>query len=398
MGNGYAVTGQGLAGYLLLFSALYGGYGALSPFLPAFLAERELAPEEIASLLAAATLVRLVAGPAFGRLADRTGRTRPLLALALAGTAAANLGFLTGNGFVPLLAIGLAQAVATAPISPLADVLALAAARGGRAFEYGWVRAAGSTAFIGGTIASGYWVGKAGISAALWTCGGAFFLASLIATQVRVSERPASEARSTNAEGAADGFAALLALPRFRKILLAAALVIGAHAMHDAFAVIAWRKADIGAWTAGLLWSESVAAEILVFLLIGPLLLRRFGAGNVIALAAIAGAVRWAVQAQTTALPALVAIQALHGLTFAALHLACLASIEACVPEGSRATALTLYGSLALGLASALVTLAAGSLYARFDLQAFWAMSALSLLAVPVARSLSVPSDRKMST
>ena len=38
--------------------------------------------------------------------------------------------------------------------------------------------------------------------------------------------------------------------------------------MHDAFAVIRWSAAGISPVTASLLWSESVAAEVLVFFVI----------------------------------------------------------------------------------------------------------------------------------
>lgn len=169
--------------------------------------------------------------------------------------------------------------------------------------------------------------------------------------------------------------------------------------MHDAFAVIVWRDAGVASGTAGLLWSESVAAEIAVFLWVGPKLLAWIGPPRVIALCAAAAALRWAVQAQTSSLPALVAIQCLHGLTFAALHLACLAVIEESVPERLRATALTVYGTFGLGLASALVTLASGRLYAELGQAGFFAMSALSLLAVPLAWSLrEEPSLAKTST
>ena len=42
--------------------------------------------------------------------------------------------------------------------------------------------------------------------------------------------------------------------------------------MHDAFAVIRWRAAGVSPALASVLWSESVAAEVLVFFLIGPAL------------------------------------------------------------------------------------------------------------------------------
>jgi PPP family 3-phenylpropionic acid transporter len=44
--------------------------------------------------------------------------------------------------------------------------------------------------------------------------------------------------------------------------------------MYDSFAVIRWRQAGISPATIGMLWSESVIGEVLVFLLIGATLLR----------------------------------------------------------------------------------------------------------------------------
>ena len=375
---------RGLAGFVLLFAALYGGYGALSPFLPAFLDERGLSPVAIARLLAAAMLVRLVAAPLFGRLCDRTGATRLVLSVSLGLAGAATLAFLTGHGFWPLIAVAIAQAVVTAPLAPLADALALAGAAGGRAFEYGWVRAAGSAAFIAMTVLTGQTIGWTGRAAGLWTCAALFGIGALAAIRVRAgpSERPRE---------AHEGFRDLIRLSRFRLTILAAGLVIGAHAMHDAFAVILWTKAGLTPGLSGLLWSESVAAEIGVFLWLGPRLLGRIGPVRAIVLAALAGSLRWAVQSQTAWLPAMLAIQSLHGLSFALLHLACLALIEAEVPNPLRATALAVYGSVGLGLASAAVTLVAGDLYARWDAQAFLAMSGLSLAAVPVALLLDAP-------
>ena len=57
--------------FLILFAALYAGFGAQSPFLPGLLKDRGLRPEAIGTVLAAGTMVRLAAGPLAGRLADR---------------------------------------------------------------------------------------------------------------------------------------------------------------------------------------------------------------------------------------------------------------------------------------------------------------------------------------
>jgi PPP family 3-phenylpropionic acid transporter len=367
----------GLARFLVLYAALYGAYGILSPILPGFLAARGLTPGEIGLLLAAAGTVRLAVGPLAGAFADRNRAGRPVLAASVGLAGLAILAHLPGAGFWPLLGPALLYAAGTAAPAPLADALALAAARGGTAFQYGWVRGAGSAAFIAATGAAGWLIAASGLDSAL-VAGGILFVAAAGAALALPVQANAAKADGWPIQSVAE----LLRLSRFRRILFAASLVIGAHALHDAFAMILWRDAGIGAGAAGLLWSGSVAAEVLVFLLAGPPLLARIGLPAGIAVAACAGALRWAVLASTTAIPLLAAAEALHGLSFALLHLACLGLIEATAPPDLRATALALYGTVALGLSGVLATLASGALYGAFGASAFWAMTGLSLAAL----------------
>jgi PPP family 3-phenylpropionic acid transporter len=105
----------------------------------------------------------------------------------------------------------------------------------------------------------------------------------------------------------------------FGLVTLVGALVLGSHALYDSFAVI-WREAGIRPANVALLWSESVAAEVVVFLLIGPPLLRLLKPTGALACAAACGLLRWGVMAQTTELAALGLVQPLHGFTFALLH------------------------------------------------------------------------------
>ncbi|MGH1590949.1 MFS transporter [Methylobacterium phyllosphaerae] len=374
---------SGLARFLILNAALYGAYGGLSPILPGFLAARGLTPGEIGVLLAAAGALRLVVGPMAGAYADNRQAGRSVLAASLGLAGVAALAHLPGAGMAQLIGPALLYAAGTAAPAPLADALALTAARDGAAFQYGWVRGAGSAAFIAGTAAVGWLVGIFGLAAALIASGTLFLTAGAAALAL-----PASPAGAIRAGSLWRGFPALIALPRFRWTVLAAALVIGAHAMHDGFAMILWRSAGIGAGTAGLLWSVSVAAEVLIFLMVGRPVLARIGAPAGVAVAACAGALRWAVLGSTTAIPWLTAVEALHGLSFALLHLACLSLIEDSAPADLRATALALYGTLGLGLSGVLATLASGALYGSFGASAFWAMAALSLAALPLVPGL----------
>jgi PPP family 3-phenylpropionic acid transporter len=183
----------------------------------------------------------------------------------------------------------------------------------------------------------------------------------------------------------------LLRLPLYRKMVLLAMLILGSHAMHDSFAMIRWSRAGISPGTSGILWSLSVAAEVVVFLLVGRPLLDRIGPAGAAMLSAGAGVVRWAVMAETAWLPAVAAIEPLHGLTFALLHLTCMRLLAQCVPRHLETTALTIYGTVGIGIATALLTLACGPIFERFGAHGFWAMAALCAAAMPLALTLREP-------
>ena len=86
------------------------------------------------------------------------------------------------------------------------------------------------------------------------------------------------------------------AAPGFLPLMALAALVMSSHALHDGFEVLRWEEGGIGPGAAGLLWSEGVLAEVVVFVVVGPTLLRWLGPAGSAALAASAGVVRWSVR------------------------------------------------------------------------------------------------------
>jgi MFS transporter, PPP family, 3-phenylpropionic acid transporter len=138
--------------------------------------------------------------------------------------------------------------------------------------------------------------------------------------------------------------------------------------------VIRWTHAGISPAATGVLWSESVAAEVLVFLFLGPRLLRAVTPAGAMAVAAFCGVVRWGVLAQTVDVIALGLVQPLHGL-----HLRFSIS-QPCV----SATAQAVYGLVAVGGATAVLILLSGWLYAHFGAAGFWGMAALCVAAFPV--------------
>lgn len=376
---------MGMPGRVIaLYALMYAAFGVSSPFMPAFLASRGLGPEQLGILFATGTAIRLVSGPVCGRLADLTRALRAVMVTCTVLAALVALTLLPAAGFWPLLGITLLQAAVLAPITILADAIALGVAnppQPGPRFEYGWARGAGSAAFIVGTLLSGQSVGHWGLPSIL--VAHAALLLGAAAAGARVPETSRVERRiEGTAHPSSGGVRELLALGRFRLVMVVSALVLGSHAMHDAFAVIRWTAAGITPAAASVLWSESVAAEVVVFFLIGPGLLRRLGPAGVLALAAGAGVVRWVIMALTAQVAVLAVIQPLHGLTFAALHLACMRLIATIAPRHLAATAQALYAFGAAGT-TALLTVASGWLYARLGAEAFLVMALLAAAAVP---------------
>ena len=281
----------------------------------------------------------------------------------------------------------MAHAAATASLAPLSDALAVTASSKGRTFQYGWVRGAGSAAFVAGTLLSGQLIDRFGLSSIIFSSSVLFLLMALCAMRV-----PAPVAYpEAPAENTARRVQALWSIAVFRRMIVVVVLVIGSHALNDTFAVIQWREAGYGNLAISLLWCESVVAEVAVFLIFGPWLIIRLGARGAAALSASAGVLRWTLMATTTSLPALAGIQALHGLTFALMHLAAMGIIARTVPDRLSATAQTVYGTGALGIASAVLTVASGYLYGWFGIHAFWVMAALCAMALPLLRGLGAP-------
>lgn len=395
--------------YLLLYVALYAGWGVLSPFLPAVLAARSATAEQIGLLLAAGIVVRLVAMPAAGVLADRLGAPRQVLAVLLLAGAALGLGYGLAGGFAALLLISVAHAAATGPLGPLPDAMATRAlgrgmpARGatthGGRLDYGTVRGAGAAAFILGSVLAGPVVAAAASPiGVLWPNAALFALAAGTALLLPPLSPDATGGTALAAAHAADAAGTapdgrsrlrrLLAIPTYRRLLVVAGLISGSHAFYAGFATLRWQAAGLAPETIGLLWAVAVAAEVVVFILLGHRLLARLGPGGACALAALAGVLRWSVMAVTAAPAAMFLVQPLHGLTFAAQHLTAMAILVQAVPGRLAATAQSVYASLGTGLVAAALTLASGPLYARFGAGGFWVMALLCAAAVPAALRL----------
>ena len=143
-------------------------------------------------ILALSTAVRLVSGPLAGRAADFLDALRGCLPASQWQAALAAFGYLPANSFWSVLVVSITYAAMLAPLTTTADALALRAVgssgEGHRWFEYGWVRGAGSAAFIVGSLIAGQAIVATDLNIIIW--GSSAFLVAAAAAAIALPVPP----------------------------------------------------------------------------------------------------------------------------------------------------------------------------------------------------------------
>ncbi len=363
------------------FAAIFLLIGFYLPYFPVWLDSRGLSAREIGIVLAAPLAVRVFFTPLISFIADRTANRRLVLIALAWGAAACYLCFGAVDGFAAILTMAILAALFWTSIMPLTEAVAVDGVRRS-GLDYGRMRLWGSLTFIAGSVGGGLALQHWGAPAALWLLVAA--AAGVVAT-AHLLPRPQGRGRLQRATSAPqirlrDAFA-LLRSPVFLLFLLTTGLVQSAHGVYYAFGTLHWRAGGISAATIGLLWTVGVLAEILLFLF-SQRTVARLGPTTLIVLAALASVLRWGLTGLALPLWLLFPVQALHGLTFGAAHLAAIHFVSRAVPEQAAGTAFGLYASIVAGVAMGGAVAAAGPLYALLEGRAYWVMAVLGVIAL----------------
>lgn len=365
----------------LAYVAAFSWMGVYLPYWPVWLADRGMSPSEVGLLLSVAPWTRVLASPIAGRWADRHGHANWLamgLSLVLMLALAC---FVFVSTFAGLLLIMIAVGLSYAPIIPLIDGLTVAAQAAGR-LSYGPVRLWGSAAFIAASWLGGELLEREGEAVVLWILVGAA-AGTAMASALLPSGRGAPHA-SIDAQRSEASPPFTAKTWTFVGFLAVTALLHAGHAVLYAFGTQHWLAQGLSEGTVGLLWAESVLAEIILFAF-ATRAERWLTPRTMWLLAGVSGVVRWAVLASTVALPWLVIVQALHAFTYGALHLGAMAYIRQHVDPQGRGEATTLYSAASAGLALGIALPLAGELFGELGAGAYWVMSGFSLLGTLLA-------------
>lgn len=377
---GRTLTGPS-ARLTLVMSALFCCNGVTLPYLARWLEETHaLTGLEIAAIVASAQLTRVIAGPLIAAWADGFNDKRVPLQMLSVAALALYVVFFNAQGFLALLVTGfVAQTVAQA-ITPLVEgALLRVSAQGG--MPYGLARGIGSIAFILGNVGGATLVGRFGVEAAvIWA------LASLAATAVSavfaLSPDPVDHgAAPTGFRGRLKDGLALFRKPAFAVPVIAASLIQCAHAFYYGFSTLVWTKQGFSDPVIGWIWAFGVIVEVGLLLAL-PRFERRFSPEALIAMGGVASLVRWTVLAFLPSAWIVWPLQALHALTFAAVHVGALRLVQREAPPAIAGVAQTLYAALASGTLAGLAMLLAGALYDGVGAWGYLAMAALAAAGV----------------
>ena len=372
----------------IYYAACFMALGAYLPFFPRWLEARGIHGAAMGVVSASLPAMGLIGPPLFGILSDRLGLRGALLRVAclgaFTGMGAIGAAFALGHplGFAGIFAAVLAFSLFRSPMISLADVITMETVGAGAG--YARTRLWGSLGFLVAAVAVGRYLDPTAPSTLPLAIA-----APLFATVLAAWTLPAkSGAPPLPALGVASS---LLAHVDLRLFFGASFLGQIAHSSYDLCFSLHLRDLGASDGLVGVSWAIGVTSEIALMAGSGWIF-RRFTPPWLLVAAFLGAALRWALIASVASIPALLALQPLHALSFALTWLASLAYVKQSAPKAALATAQGLF-SAAVAAGSVLGMPLWGALYRRgggsvtFEVAAVVSIAAAGLALVWARRA-----------
>jgi PPP family 3-phenylpropionic acid transporter len=337
----------------MYFAAL----AAFQPYLVLYWQSVGLTGPQIGVVSFAIPLVIMVSSPLWTGLADARRIHRPLLAVAIVGTAAAGASVPLVTSFGPALLVSSLFAFFVAPIVPMSDSATMSSlAAEGTPGMYGRVRLGGTFGWALAAPIIGALVAATRIPVAFWTYAALMLVAMFIGLQLRF---PPQTVRARVLQGMRS-----LAGQRAWVFFLLIGFVTGlGFAAINVYLFPYLKELGVSTTVAGLALTISTVSEIPV-LFFANRILRRLGARGMLNLAVVLTGVRLILYAVFATPAAVLALQLVNGFTFPAFWVAGVAYANENAPPGMEASAQGLFNAVVAGIGSAMGGLLGGLLIA----------------------------------
>ncbi|WP_029618309.1 MFS transporter [Pseudorhizobium marinum] len=354
----------------LAYAAPIGVNGIILPYFPVWLDSLRFSDVEIGVILALPMIVRIIAAPVVGAIADRLQERANVLYWSGGLSLLTAIALFVATGFWPVLIIYSLQAAVFAAYVPVVDSMAVSGVRRW-GFQYGALRVWGSVGFVVMSLLMGQLIGLwgGGILPLVAAIAFAFTLVAAYVAPRLGRKRPRPE---TAAQGRRLAWGAWGRLD-LHLLMIGASIAQAGHAMFYAFGAIHWQEQGFSGTEIGILWSTAVIAEIMVFFASG-IIARRLTPWTMMRLGCAVGVLRWMLFPMPLGFAGYLALQSMHAFTFTFLHIGVQHKLVEMVQEEQESSMQGIY-FFYNGAFLALATLLSGVLYKYYGAASFPAMA-----------------------
>ncbi|WP_374390165.1 MFS transporter [Sandaracinobacter sp.] len=347
---------------MLAACLFYAAFGGLIQWFPIWLIEeRGFTGEQLGLVISLAGIGRIVAGPLTSAWADgRKDRRAPIQLLAAISLLA--LGALWFSSlFSVTFAFAFAIEVTFWAMIAFLEAALLRLCRPHEIPNYGLARGLASLAFVVGNVATGMlvdWLGNVGI---WWWL--ALTTAGLLGASVTMAAEPVNRvAQPPFGQRLADGLA-MVKRPEFALLMFGCGLIQAGHQFYYIFGTKLWiDELGISATLAGWIFAFGVIVEALFLMLVAPRI-EHVRPSTLMVIGGVGALLRWALMASAPGLPLLIALQALHAMSFACTFLGAMRGIQQLWGDDRTPTAQMMFMALATAPAQALSSWIAGRVF-----------------------------------
>ena len=347
--------------YHVIYFSYYFALNGMVTFRNAYFDEIGLTGSQMGLIGALLVAGGLVAQPAWGVLADKTGATRGIM---LTGAIVSGISILlfplaahTPWEFSLMIVATLFVSSFRAPILPIANSMVLS-----KGLSYGQIRAAGSLAFGLGSLFIGWVATFFGLSVIfyLYAAGMAF-----LAVLVKGLEKPRADISPDLKRDAIR----LLGNQRFILLLFIAVVIPGAFAGADAFLSVYLRELTGGDSITGVAWLVKTFTEAVVFVWLSR---HSFDNRTLLTVGGVVTMAAYLVLGLTQAAPIAVGVMIVSGSGVAFFIYAAVNMAHKYAPVALAATAQTLLSSIGMGVGRASSQLGSGWLVDTVGVQSLY--------------------------
>ncbi|RDB33410.1 MFS transporter [Exiguobacterium sp. RIT594] len=357
-----------------LYFFIFFGQGALIPYLALYFSNDafQLSASEIGTIVAVGPVLSIVLQPVWGMAADRFGRPKRLLLVALLAAGLLTLSYLLTSVYLFLLLISSLWALFQCAHIPLVDTLAIEFSKR-KSVDYGALRLFGSAGFALAVFILGQVTERGSLGAIFYASGAALVLGFLVL--IGIEETPVSTVEREHIP-----LKSLFSNKRFLLFLAGGSLVFGPiFANNYYFGSYVTIRGESTALV-GTLFFVAVLCEI-PFMRVATRVMMRFGPIPVLVFISVLSAVRTGILALEPPIFTLWILAALQGFIIGLLIPVALEYVRSLVPPSTVATAVSTYMATTTGLATALFNLMSGIVFDQWTIYAvFWVYTGSSLL------------------